>query len=153
MHQGERRIGGPQLIGAAGGAVTTPGYSKRPQAAKLGLKPGQRVHLHQLPRGWALADPPDGLAGPGPDGQADVIVAFFTEAGDIAAQIGELGRLIHPAGALWVAWPRRAAGHRSDITENFIRDQALPIGLVDVKVAAIDNDWSGLRLVWRVENR
>jgi hypothetical protein len=52
-----------------------------------------------------------------------------------------------------VAWPRRAAGHRSDITESIIRDQALPLGLVDVKVAAIDEDWSGLRLVWRVENR
>ena len=130
-----------------------PGYSGRPQAAKLGLKPGQRVSLHQPPGSWALADPPDGLEGPGPDGQADVIVAFFTQAGDIAAQIGALGRRIYPAGALWVAWPRRAAGHRSDITENFIRDQALPIGLVDVKVAAIDDDWSGLRLVWRVENR
>ena len=110
--------------------VTTPGYSGRPQAAKLGLKPGQRVSLHQPPNGWALTAPPDGLAGPGQDGQADVIVAFFTEAGDIAAQIGGLGRRIYPAGALWVAWPRRAAGHRSDITENFIRDQALPIGLV-----------------------
>src|SRR5262249_33790327 len=153
MHQGNRRARAGQLIGATGGAVTMPGYSGRPQATKLGLKPGQRVRLHQPPRGWALADPPGGLAGAGPDGQADVIVAFFTEADDIAAQIGELGRLIYPAGALWVAWPRRAAGHRSDITENFIRDQALPIGLVDVKVAAIDNDWSGLRLVWRVEKR
>jgi hypothetical protein len=153
MHQGERRIGARQLIGAAGDPVTTPGYSGRPQAAKLGLKPGQRVSLHQPPQAWALAEPPDGLEEPGPDGQADVIVAFFTEAGDIAAQIGALGRRIYPAGALWVAWPRRAAGHRSNITENFIRDQALPIGLVDVKVAAIDDDWSGLRLVWRVENR
>ena len=153
MDQGDRRTRAGQLIGAAGGPVTTPGYSGRPQAVKLGLKPGQRVSLHQPPPGWALTAPPDGLAGPGPDGQADVIVAFFTEAGDIAAQIGGLGRLIYPAGALWVAWPRRAAGHRSDITENFIRDQALPIGLVDVKVAAIDDDWSGLRLVWRVENR
>jgi hypothetical protein len=133
--------------------VTTPGYSGRPQAVKLGLKPGQRVWLHQPPDGWALSDPPDGLAGPGPDGQADVILAFFTRADEIAAQIGGLGRRIYPAGALWVAWPRRAAGHRSDITENFIRDQALPIGLVDVKVAAIDEDWSGLRVVWRTENR
>ena len=153
MHQGDRRIGARQLIGAAGDPVTTPGYSGRPQAVKLGLKPGQRVSLHQPPRGWALADPPGGLAGAGPDGQADVIVAFFSEAADLAAQIVELGRRIYPAGALWVAWPRRAAGHRSDITDNFIRDQALPIGLVDVKVAAIDEDWSGLRLVWRVENR
>jgi hypothetical protein len=153
MHQGDGRTRGGKPIGAAGGPVTAPGYSGRPQAAKLGLKPGQRVRLHQPPNGWALTAPPDGLADPDPDGQADVIVAFFTEAGDIAAQIGGLGRLIYPAGALWVAWPRRAGGHRSDITENFIRDQALPIGLVDVKVAAIDDDWSGLRLVWRVENR
>ena len=57
------------------------------------------------------------------------------------------------AGAVWAAWPRRAGGHRSDITDNVIREYALPIGLVDVKVAAIDDDWSGLRLVWRVENR
>lgn len=153
MYQGDRRTRAGQPVGAAGGPVTTPGYSGRPQAAKLGLKPGQRVSLHQPPGGWALADPPDGLTAPGPDGQADVIVAFFTEAADIAAQIGELGRRIFPAGAVWVAWPRRAAGHRSDITESLIRDQALPIGLVDVKVAAIDDDWSGLRLVWRIQNR
>ena len=118
-----------------------------------GLKAGQRVSLHQPPDGWALTGPPDGLAGPGPDGQADVIVAFFTTAGEMAAQIGELGRRIFPAGALWIAWPRRAAGHRSDITENLIRDNALPIGLVDVKVAAIDEDWSGIRADWRKENR
>ena len=133
--------------------MTAPGYSGPPQAVKLGLKPGQRVGLHQPPDGWALSDPPGGLARPGPGGQADVILAFFTQADEIAAQIGELARRIYPAGALWVAWPRRAAGHRSDITENFIRDQALPIGLVDVKVAAVDDDWSGLRVVWRTENR
>jgi hypothetical protein len=123
------------------------------QAAKLGLKPGQRVHLDGPPAGWALADPPGGLAGADPDGSADVIVAFFTSAGDLPRRLGELARRIHPAGALWVAWPRRAAGHRSDITENLIRDHALPLGIVDVKVAAIDEDWSGLKVVWRRENR
>ena len=133
--------------------MTHAGYSGRPQAAKLGLKAGQRAGLHDAPRGWALTDPPDGLTGPGPDGQADVIVAFFTEAGEIARQIGDLARRIYPAGALWIAWPRRAAGHRSDITDNVIREIVLPIGLVDVKVAAIDEDWSGLRVVWRTENR
>ena len=133
--------------------MTTPGYSGRPQAAKLGLKPGQRVHLHNPPDGWALTDPPAGLAGPGPDGSADVILAFFTRADEIGGEIGELARRIYPAGALWVAWPRRAAGHRSDITDTVIRDHALPIGLVDVKVAAIDEDWSGLRVVWRTEHR
>jgi hypothetical protein len=133
--------------------VTTPGYSGRPQAAKLGLKPGQRVHLHNPPDGWALTDPPGGLAGPDPDGRADLIIAFFTSADEIGRQIDGLGQRIYPAGALWVAWPRRATGHRSDITENLIRDHVLPIGLVDIKVAAIDDDWSGLRVVWRTERR
>jgi hypothetical protein len=133
--------------------VTTPGYSSRPQAAKLGLKPGQRVQLHNPPDGWALTDPPDGLARPGPRGEADVILAFFTRVDEIGGQVGELARQIYPAGALWIAWPRRAAGHRSDITDTVIREYVLPIGLVDVKVAAIDNDWSGLRVVWRTENR
>ena len=133
--------------------MTTPGYSGRPQAAKLGLKPGHRVDLQNRPDGWSLTDPPDGLAGPGPGGTADVILAFFSRAEEIGGQIGELARRIYPAGALWVAWPRRAAGHRSDITDSVIRSCALPIGLVDVKVAAIDDDWSGLRLVWRTGHR
>jgi hypothetical protein len=131
----------------------TAGYSGRPQAAKLGLKPEQRVHLHHPPPGWSLTDPPGGLAGADADGQADVIIAFFTSEDEIAGQLGDLAQRIYPAGALWVAWPRRAAGHRSDITDNVIRAHALPIGLVDVKVAAIDDDWSGLRVVWRTENR
>ena len=131
----------------------TAGYSGRPQSAKLGLKTGQRLHLHQPPAGWALTGPPGGLAPPDADGQADVIIAFFTSADDIGRQIDDLGRRIYPAGALWIAWPRRAAGHRSDITDNVIREHALPLGLVDVKVAAIDDDWSGLRVVWRTAKR
>jgi hypothetical protein len=138
---------------ADGGLVMAPPHPGRPQAAKLGLKPGQRVRLHHPPDGWALSDRPAGLADPGPDGPADVIVAFFTRAGEIGEEIAELARRIYPAGALWVAWPRRAAGHRSDITDTVIREYALPIGLVDVKVAAIDDDWSGLRVVWRTEHR
>jgi hypothetical protein len=124
------------------------------QAAKLGIRPGQRVQLHQPPPGWALADPPPGLSLVlDADGTADLIIAFFSTAEDMAAQLGGLARRVFPAGALWVAWPRRAGGHRSDITDNVIRSRALPIGLVDVKVAAIDEDWSGLRLVWRAARR
>ena len=148
----DRRARGVKPIGA-GEPFVTAGYSGRPQSAKLGLKPEQRVHLHHPPPGWALADPPPGLADAGADGQADVIIAFFTRADDIASQIADLARRIYPAGALWVAWPRRAAGHDSDITDNVIRAHALPVGLVDVKVAAIDDDWSGLRVVWRTERR
>jgi hypothetical protein len=133
-----------------------PGYSGRPQAAKLGLRPGQRVRLHHPPPGWALADPPDGLIDAdrdGPDGPADLIIAFFRTADEIAGPLDALAQRIYPAGTLWAAWPRRAGGHRSDITDSVIRQHALPLGLVDVKVAAIDDDWSGLRLVWRAGNR
>jgi hypothetical protein len=62
------------------------------------------------------------------------------------------GRIV-PGGAIWAAWPRRAGGHESDIREQDVRAVALPLGLVDVKVAALDEDWSGLRLVWRRERR
>jgi hypothetical protein len=130
-----------------------PGYSGRPQAGKLGLRPGQRVHLYHPPPGWDFADPPDGLIDAGQDGPADLIIAFFGSRTAMAGELDALARRIYPAGALWIAWPRRAGGHSSDITDNVIREHALPIGLVDVKVAAIDDDWSGLRLVWRVKNR
>jgi hypothetical protein len=131
----------------------TAGYSAASQARKLGLKPGQRVALDEPPAGWQLREPPDGLRGPDPDGAADVIVAFFRARAEIPGRLPALARRIFPAGALWAAWPRRAAGHHSDITDNVIREHALGLGLVDVKVAAIDEDWSGLRLVWRARNR
>ncbi len=82
-----------------------------------------------------------------------MILAFFASAGEIGSDLAELARRIYPAGALWVAWPRRAAGHRSDITDEVIREHALPLGLVDVKVATVDEDWSGLRVVWRTGKR
>jgi hypothetical protein len=129
------------------------GYSGRSQAAKLGLKPGQRIAIVNRPAGWAPADPPDELEDAGPSGPAHIVIAFFTASAEIPAQLPGLAQRIFPAGAIWAAWPRRAGGHRSDITDNVIREHALPLGLVDVKVAAIDDDWSGLRLVWRVENR
>jgi hypothetical protein len=138
---------------SAGPGRAGPGRAGRPQAVKLGLRPGQRVHLHDPPPGWELTDPPGGLADAGPDGPADVIISFFSAAIELTGELGRLARRVYPDGALWVAWPRRAGGHRSDITDNVVRREALPIGLVDVKVAAIDDDWSGLRLVWRAANR
>ncbi|HSZ40920.1 MAG TPA: DUF3052 family protein [Trebonia sp.] len=123
------------------------------QARKLGLQPGQRVTIVGLPPGWALDDPPSGLFPADEDGTADVIIAFFRAESEISDGLPGLARRIFPAGAIWAAWPRRAAGHDSDITDNVVREHALELGLVDVKVAAIDDDWSGLRLVWRKENR
>jgi hypothetical protein len=86
-------------------------------------------------------------------GRADVIISFFTAAAQLGERLPELADRIRPDAALWVTWPRRAAGHNSDITDNVVRDHALPLGIVDVKVAAIDDDWSGLRFVWRKANR
>lgn len=129
------------------------GYSGTPQARKLGIKPGQRVALDHPPPGWQLTGPPPGLLRPGPGEPADVIIGFVTSRHELAGRLPGLAGRIYPGGALWVAWPRRAAGHRSDITDNVVRELALPLGVVDVKVAAIDTDWSGLRLVWRVSRR
>jgi hypothetical protein len=128
------------------------GYSSTPQARKLGLAPGLRVALDNPPRGWQFTEPPEVrmVSGSAP---ADVVVAFVRAAVELTDRIEELGRRVFPDGALWIAWPRRAAGHASDVTENGIRAAALPLGLVDVKVAAVDEDWSGLKLVWRRERR
>jgi hypothetical protein len=124
-----------------------------PQARKLGLKAGMRVTLDAPPDGWKLADPPGGLHAPDEDGAADVIVAFFLASAEIVERLPSLAQRVFPAGAVWALWPRKAAGHVSDITDNVVRSCALELGLVDVKVAAVDEDWSGLRLVWRVGHR
>ncbi|MET0127586.1 MAG: hypothetical protein ABW249_03290 [Solirubrobacterales bacterium] len=83
----------------------------------------------------------------------DVCVAFFTRRAELARRLPALGRAIHPAGGLWIAWPKRSSGVETDITEDVVRELALPDGLVDNKVCAIDETWSGLRLVWRLERR
>jgi hypothetical protein len=129
------------------------GYSGTPQARKLGIKAGQRVGLDEPPAGWRLDSPPSGIVAAGAGEAADVIISFFTGAVELPERLPALVRRIYPGGALWVAWPRRAGGHDSDITGDVIREHALPLGVVDVKVAAIDDDWSGQRLVWRVANR
>jgi hypothetical protein len=128
----------------------TPGYSGTPQVGKLGIKAGARVAVEGAPQGWSLdAPPPIVDAG---DGPADVLLRFVRSAAELS-DVPELGQRIFPDGALWIAWPRRAGGHLSDITDNLIREAVLPLGLVDVKVAAIDADWSGLKIVWRKERR
>ncbi|HWD08220.1 MAG TPA: DUF3052 family protein [Actinomycetota bacterium] len=131
------------------------GHPVTPQARKLGIKPGMAVALDSAPEGWGLTDPPPGLKllDGGRAEPVDVVIAFFRRSADLAERLPALARRIFPAGALWVAWPRRAAGHRSDLTDTGIRACALPLGVVDVKVAAIDDDWSALKLVWRVENQ
>jgi hypothetical protein len=125
------------------------GYSATPQARKLGLRDGQRVGLVAA-RGWTPADPPPLQYAE--DGPVDVLIAFIRTAAELDA-VAAWGERIFPDGALWIAWPRKAAGHASDVSDNSVREAVLPHGLVDVKVAAIDENWSGLKIVWRRENR
>jgi hypothetical protein len=135
------------------------GYSKTPLWKKLGVRPGAELLLLDPPPGWGVPDLPDGArnvtetAEESCESPAELIIAFFSELARLRERIPALGQRIFPAGSIWIAWPRRAAGHESDIREHDIRAAALPLGLVDVKVAALDEDWSGLRLLWRVERR
>jgi len=124
-----------------------------PLAQKIGIKAGHRVLLRGAPPNWGIEGLPDGVTVTTAAKKADVVVAFYLCAGDIGAGIGDLARVIMPDGCLWVAWPRRAAGHTSDITDNIVREIVLPVGLVDVKVAALGPDWSALKVVWRKERR
>ena len=132
------------------------GYSGTPLAQKLGIKEGSTVAWVDAPDGFEdLLDPlPDGVAIEARLGTGlDVVVAFFTEATALDQRLPALTKAIFPAGGLWIAWPKRASGVPTDITEQTIRDIALPTGLVDNKVCAVDDTWSGLRLVVRKENR
>ena len=132
------------------------GYSGTPLAKKLRIKAGQRVALLHAPQDWTVAGLP-GLPervepATGADGW-DVAVAFFRTAAELEEDIPALVKALPSAGCLWIAWPRRAAGHTSDITDNLLRDLLLPTGVVDVKVAALGEDWSGLAFVHRLANR
>jgi SAM-dependent methyltransferase len=130
------------------------GYSGTPLVRKLGVKPGHALALLGAPPGWGIEDLPEGvLPRTRARGTFDVIVAFFGRREEIERRLPVLLRVLRPDGGLWIAWPRRAGGHESDITEGALREILLPTGLVDVKVAALDKDWSGLRFVWRRELR
>ncbi len=140
--------------GRGPGSGAAGGYSGTPLAKKLGIKAGHRVRLSGAPDGWDIPGLPDDcdIAAGGPRG-ADVVVAFHREYARLAAEAAGLVEDLADQAALWIAWPRRAAGHVSDITENALREVFLPLGVVDVKVAALGEDWSGLKFVRRRENR
>ena len=134
----------------------TAGYSGTPLDRKLGVKPGDRVALLAAPDGFegGTLALPDGVqvrrrAG----GEADVIVSFHTRRAELARRLPALRAMMAPAAGLWIAWPKRAAKAETDMTEDVVREIALPTGLVDNKVCAIDATWSGLRLVIRLRDR
>jgi hypothetical protein len=137
-------------------AAAPAGYSGTPLPKKLGIKDGHVVAAIDAPRGFAAtlgALPPGARIVADAGAARDVVIAFVTQRAALARGLAGWTRAIHPAGALWIAWPKKASGVATDITEDTIREVALPTGLVDNKVCAIDATWSGLRLVVRVSNR
>jgi hypothetical protein len=128
-----------------------------PLPRKLGIEPGHAVVVLGAPGGFAAglaalsgADVTEGLTGSGP---LDVIVTFVRWREDLETQLPGLRDRMAPACGLWIAWPKRAAKVPTDMTDHVVREVALPTGLVDNKVCAIDQVWSGLRLVIRRELR
>jgi hypothetical protein len=134
------------------------GYSGTPLPKKLGIKSGQRIALIAAPAGFdaTLGMLPADVtlqSGRAAKQPLDVIVWFVTRRAELDRGIAALRPRMAPACGLWVAWPKRASGVATDVTADVVREVALPTGLVDNKVCAIDETWSGLRLVIRLENR
>jgi hypothetical protein len=132
------------------------GYSGTPLPKKLGIKQGARVATLNAPAGFeaTLGELPTGaLVAKFRGGPADVAILFVRDRPALAASFLDLAEAIRPAGGLWVCWPKRASGVHTDLDENIIRDYGLQQGLVDNKVCAVDEMWSGLRFVYRLKDR
>jgi hypothetical protein len=133
------------------------GYSGRSLPDKLGIKPGSRVAVVGAPPGFDLDPlPPDvDIGRVRPD--LDLVMFFTTKRADLEKRWAKLTAALTTSGALWVAWPKKSAartlGIETDMTEDVVREVALPTGWVDIKVCAVDDTWSGLKCVLRVSQR
>ena len=125
----------------------------RSLAHKLGVGPDTTFSLVHAEPTFSLELPPSVLIRRRARGSADVVLAFFTRAARLKSELDHLARMVFPSGSLWVAWPKRASGRPTDLSDHVVRAAALARGLVDNKVCAVDDTWSALRLVWRVELR
>jgi hypothetical protein len=142
---------------APGGSAIA-GYSGTPLAKKLGIKAGHDVALVNAPPDFAdlLAPLPEEVtlhADPRGRSRFDIILFFTRDWAALAGQFPRLANRLTPAGGLWVAWPKRASGVATDLTEDRVRAVGLDVGLVDNKVCAVDDTWSGLRFVFRLVDR
>ncbi len=126
------------------------GYSGRTMGQKLGVKEGAAIALRHAPADWEIPHlPPRVEINADLDEAFDIAIWFVRNAAELAGEIADVASRVPAGSSLWIAWPRRAGGHVSDVTEQSIRDHVLPTGLVDVKVAALDTDWSALKFMWR----
>ena len=132
------------------------GYSGTPLPQKLGIKSGTRIIAMSAPKNYRalLGKLPDGVEFSNrPHVGAQFIHFFVKRRSDLEKQLHRLQKILADDGTLWVSWPKKAARMESDVTEDVIRAVALPLGLVDVKVCAVDETWSGLKLMIRRERR
>jgi hypothetical protein len=130
------------------------GYSGTPLAKKLGIKEGHAVALLGAPAGFEVEALPGAVSvRTAARGTNNVIVSFHTERADLERRVPKLLDILDVDGGLWIAWPKKASKVLTDITEDTVREVFLPLGLVDNKVCAVTDVWSGLRVVWRKENR
>ena len=130
------------------------GYSGTPLAKKLGVKHGHVLALMGAPEAWSIPGlEPEVKLRRDLRRKPDIVITFVRSLSDLRRQAHRLVTAVPAEGSLWVAWPRRAGGYESDVTEQSLRDELLPTGLVDNKVAALDEDWSGLRFLWGRELR
>jgi len=132
----------------------THGYSGKPLVSKLGIKPGHRLAVVSAPDGFRLDGLPEDVRPLGPTAdRLDVVLLFVRSRAQLETGFTRQGRRLVPNGMLWVAWPKKSSGVVTDMTENVIREVVLPAGWVDVKVCAVDEVWSGLKVVRRKEHR
>jgi len=132
------------------------GHASSVLSRKLGMKPGFRIAVVSPPdRYWDLVHPlPDGVMVAGPRARRlDFAHVFVERRAELARALPKLIARIKPDGVIWVSWPKRTSGVPSDMTEDVVRELALPQGLVDTKVCAVDETWSALKLVIRMEHR
>ena len=131
------------------------GYSGTPLPKKLGIREGDGISVLNDPGNATelVAPLPAGASFGAEPTEAAVVILFTIGRAELEARIEALAQAVFPDRTLWIAWPKRTSGVATDMTEDVIRALALPLGLVDNKVCAIDATWSGLRLVWRTELR
>jgi hypothetical protein len=132
------------------------GYSGTPLIKKIGIKPGDRVILRNHPLTFLkdLGKMPEGVTQSDRlSGQAAVIIYFTAKLAELKRDFSLLSKTLLPDGMLWIAWPKKASGQPTDLNENIVREVGLDAGLVDVKVCAIDEVWSGLKFVIRLKDR
>lgn len=132
------------------------GYSGTPLVKKLGIKEGFRVALVGAPRGFRdeLLDLPGGVSFvTSVQGQLDLVLFFATTRSELTRNFSQLAAKLKPAGMLWIAWPKKASGVATDLSDGVVRETGLDAGLVDVKVCAVNDIWSGLKFVIRVKDR